>query len=204
MIADRESTAGCFGAMTRHKHDSLRLSASIVTAGTFDGVHRGHQALLTKIVRRARRRGVASVVYTFDTPPKTLFQNVRQLTPLPEKLRRLSHFGIDHVIVAQFDEAYASRTARCFLQELARLNPEELWVGEDFRFGKGRCGDVELLAHYFNTRVLAEIGCASGERISSTRMRELLRLGRPEEARRLHGWPAAHCLPGTENQGNCT
>lgn len=197
MIADHDSTPARFGGLKYHPYGSLRLSASIVTIGTFDGVHRGHQALLAETARRAQRLGVASVVYTFDPPPKTLFQGVLQLTPVEEKLRRLSHFGIDHVIVARFDADYAARPAQAFVQELAQLNPEELWVGADFRFGKGRAGSVQDLAQVFDTRVLEDVGCASGERVSSTRVRKLLSSGRSEEARRLHGWPDAGCLPGT-------
>ncbi|WP_349361062.1 FAD synthetase family protein [Stappia sp.] len=180
-----------------HPHDTLALSASVVTVGTFDGVHRGHQTLLKRIVARARAAGVASVVYTFDPPPKTVFAGVRQLTPVAEKIRRLSHFGIDHIVVARFDAAYAARPAEAFLQELARLNPLETWVGADFRFGRGRSGDVARLARCFDVRVVSDVACAGGDRISSTRVRSLLAAGREEEARHLHGWPREGCLPGT-------
>ncbi|RVT81647.1 FAD synthetase family protein [Rhodobacteraceae bacterium CCMM004] len=197
MIADWESHRPLSGHAQRHPHDSLALSASIVTIGTFDGVHRGHQALLLEITRQARRAGCASVVYTFDPPPKTAFGGKMQLTPVDEKLRRISHFGIDHIIVAQFDRDYAARPPEAFLNELGRLNPQQVWVGADFRFGAGRAGDVATLARHFDTRVIEEIGCAEGERISSTRLRNLYEDGRGEDARRLHGWPAEGCLPGT-------
>jgi riboflavin kinase/FMN adenylyltransferase len=197
MIADWESHAPLSGHARRHPHDSLSLSASVVTIGTFDGVHRGHQALLQEITRQARRLGCASVVYTFDPPPKTAFAGMMQLTPVDEKVRRISHFGIDHIVVAQFDTAYAVRPAQAFLAELGRLNPQQVWVGADFRFGAGRVGDVTMLSRHFDTRVVEEIGCLDGERISSTRLRSLYRDGRSEEARRLHGWPAEGSLPGT-------
>ncbi|MDJ1009249.1 MAG: FAD synthetase family protein [Paracoccaceae bacterium] len=197
MIADWESHAPLAGHAALHPHDTLALSASIVTVGTFDGVHRGHQALLAEIVRHARREGVPSVVYTFDPPPKTVFGGTMQLTPIGEKLRRISHFGIDHIVVARFDRAYAARPAAAFLAELARLNPAQVWVGEDFRFGAGRSGDTALLARHFDTRVIDEIGCPEGDRISSTRLRALFETGRNAEARALHGWPADGVLPGT-------
>ena len=197
MIADWESHGPLSGHAVRHPHDSLALSASIVTIGTFDGVHRGHQALLQEITRQARQLGCASVVYTFDPPPKTAFGGTLQLTPVDEKVRRISHFGIDHIIVAHFDKDFAARPARAFLNELSRLNPEQVWIGADFRFGAGRAGDVGTLAQHFDTRVVDEIGCTEGERISSTRLRSLYEDGRSEDARRLHGWPAKGCLPGT-------
>lgn len=197
MIGDWESHGPLSGHATRHDHDALTLSASIVTIGTFDGVHRGHQALLGKIVRHARRAGVPSVVYTFDPPPKTVFGGNMRLTPAEEKVRRISHFGIDHIIVAHFNKAYASRPADAFVAELARLSPNQIWVGADFRFGAGRVGDVSMLARNFDTRIIDEIGCTEGERISSTRLRSLLKDGRSEDARALHGWPAQGCLPGT-------
>ena len=197
MIGDWESHGPLLGHARVHPHDSLALSGSIVTVGTFDGVHRGHQALLSEIVRAARHLGVPSVVYTFDPPPKTVFAGMLQLTPLEEKLRRISHFGIDHIVAARFDKSYAARPAEAFLAELARLNPAQVWVGADFRFGAGRSGDAALLARHFDTRLLDEIGCASGKRISSTRLRHLFEDGRREEARALHGWPSDGCLPGT-------
>lgn len=197
MIGDWESHGPLSGHAMRHDHDCLSLSASIVTIGTFDGVHRGHQAVLTKIARYARRNGVPSVVYTFDPPPKTVFGGKLCLTPADEKLRRISHFGIDHIIMAHFDKAYAARPASAFIAELARLSPRQVWVGADFRFGAGRSGCVSMLARNFDTRVIDEIGCAEGDRISSTRLRALLQDGRSEDARALHGWPEKGCLPGT-------
>ncbi len=176
-----------------HAYDSLSLGASVVTVGTFDGVHRGHQALLARVVRSARRRGVPSVVYTFDPPPKAVFGGALMLTKVEEKLRRLSHFGIDHVVVARFDKDYAARPAGDFMREIGRLNPEELWLGHDFRFGAGRKGDVALLARQVDVRLLDDFADDGGDRISSTRLRALIADGRHEDARRLHGWP--------ENQG---
>jgi FAD synthase len=175
----------------------LALSASIVTIGAFDGVHRGHQALLRRVTDEARRLGVPSVVYTFDTSPKVLFGRAIQLTPPAERIRRLSLFGIDHIIMARFDDFYALRPAGSFVEELARLNPLGLWVGSDFRFGKDRIGDVTLLGRHFLVRILDDVAAREGHRISSTHLRALIRDGRREEARLLHGWPEAGCLPGT-------
>ena len=166
----------------------LALSGSVVTIGSFDGVHKGHQALVNHVASRAHSIGVASVVYTFSTPPKAASGLVQQLTTLDEKLHRLSHFGVDFILVADFTSEYASRTEGHFIDELGKLSPQEIWVGRDFRFGKGRTGDIHALGRYFNVNVLGEVVCAKGDRISSTRLRNLLMQGRHVEAAELHGW----------------
>jgi riboflavin kinase / FMN adenylyltransferase len=166
----------------------LALSASVVTIGSFDGVHKGHQALVAHVGSRAHSIGVASIVYTFSTPPKAALGLAQQLTTLDEKLRRLSHFGVDFILVADFTSEYAGRTERHFIDELGKLNPREIWVGGDFRFGKGRTGDIHMLGRYFDVHVLGEVVCAKGDRISSTRLRSLLMQGRYVEAAELHGW----------------
>jgi riboflavin kinase / FMN adenylyltransferase len=166
----------------------LALSGSVLTIGSFDGVHKGHQALVTHVASRAHAKGVASVIYTFSTPLKAVLGLAGQLTTLDEKLRRLSHFGVDFVLVADFTSEFANRSEEHFIDELGKLNPREIWVGGDFRFGKGRTGDIHTLGRYFDVRVLGDVVCAKGDRISSTRLRNLLMQGRYAEAAELHGW----------------
>lgn len=167
---------------------TLHLPASVVTIGVFDGVHRGHQRLIGSAVRRARRLGVPAVAYTFDPPPRSLFQNAAILTPLPDKLRRLAALGIDYTVVANFNPTYLKRTAEEFIAELAQLNPAEIWVGGDFRFGQGRTGSVETLAQHFSTHTIPTVYCRQGQVISSSRVRQLLGEELFAEARRLLGW----------------
>jgi riboflavin kinase / FMN adenylyltransferase len=174
--------------MPVHPSDTLKLSASVVTVGSFDGVHRGHQALIRRVLDRAESLEVPSVVYTFDPPPRAYFQGVPVLTPLPEKLRRLEILGVDHVVVAGFDAAQASRSVEGFIEELKALRPEEVWVGLDFRFGRRRAGDVRTLGEVFTTRVFKSVKCREGEIISSSRVRALLARGAVVEARDLLGW----------------
>ena len=176
--------------MLTHPAETLRLWDSVVTVGAFDGVHRGHQALIRHAVDRADRLGVPSVAYTFDPPPKAVFGDAPVLTPRPEKTRRLGALGLDHAVIAAFDAAYAARSAEDFLEELADLNPFEVWVGPDFRFGRGQAGDVAMLARRFAVRMLEPVRCTKGRTISSSRVRELLRSGALGEARSLLGWNA--------------
>ena len=173
--------------MLVHPSETLMLPASVVTVGAFDGVHRGHQALIRRVLDRAGSLEVPSVVYTFDPPPRAYFHGVPVLTSLPEKLRRLETLGLDHVVVADFDAARVSRSVERFLEELSALNPEEVWVGPDFRFGRGRAGDVSTLKEFFTTCVFESVKCREGEVISSSRVRALLSRGAVAEARDLLG-----------------
>lgn len=169
---------------------SLRRWDSVVTIGAFDGVRRGHQALIQRAVNQAARLGVPSVAYTFDPPPKAFFGSAPVLTARPEKTRRLEAIGLDHAMVATFDAAYAARSAEDFLEELADLNPFEVWVGRDFRFGRGQAGGVEMLARRFVVRMPEPVRCLKGRVISSSRVRDLLRRGALGEAQSLLGWKA--------------
>lgn len=164
--------------------------ASIVTIGAFDGVHLGHQALIRAACQRADTLRVLSVVYTFDPPPRKHFEDALVLTPVDEKLWRLAALGVDQAVVANFDAAYAAREAQSFLDELARLNPLELWVGPDFRFGRRGEGDVDTLRTRFDVRVLDPVRCKSGAVVSSSYVRDLIRRGRLGEAGALLGWEA--------------
>lgn len=173
--------------MQTHPAKTLSLPTSVITAGAFDGVHRGHQALIHKVVERAAEVGAPSVAYTFDPPPRAYFQDAQVLTPVAEKVRRLEALGLDHAVVAVFDAAYAARSAQDFLEELADLNPVEAWVGPDFRFGHAGEGDVEALRARFTTRVFEPLRCREGTVISSNRVRALLAQGASDKARDLLG-----------------
>jgi riboflavin kinase/FMN adenylyltransferase len=176
--------------MLVHPSETLKLPASVVTVGAFDGVHRGHQALIRRVLDRTESLEVPSVAYIFDPPPRAYFHGVPVLTPLPEKLRRLEALGLDHVVVANFDAERASQGIEGFLEELSALGPVEVWVGPDFRFGRGRAGDVHTLGEVFTTRVFESLKCPEGEIISSSRVRALLARGAVAEARDLLGWSA--------------
>lgn len=163
-----------YGKLSCHPANSLRLPCSVVAIGTFDGVHRGHQAVIRSAVESAQKYKCPAVVYTFDVPPKTLFTDARILSTPEEKSRLIASLGSDHCVLAKFDRAYASRPADEFLEELAAMNPAEIWVGEDFRFGAGRVGDVEMLRSRFDVKLTDAVRCHEGKVISSTRVRKLL------------------------------
>lgn len=171
-----------------HKDRELFLPDSVVTIGTFDGVHLGHQGLIRHVVQAGREMGVPSVVYTFNIPPKAFFSKKRVLTTVLEKVSRIAKLGVDHIVVAHFDQTYASQSADIFLRELRWLAPKKVWVGDDFRFGKNRTGDTALLGSSFNLGIFPEMKCDAGMRISSTRVRTLIETGQLSDAQTLIGW----------------
>lgn len=163
--------------LTHFHRDVPTLGASVVTLGAFDGVHSGHQTLISGTVKRARALGVPSVVCTFDPPPKVFFGRATQLCPLAAKLARISALGPDHVVVFSFDEALRALSPAAFMARLALLRPREIRVGGDFRFGAKQEGNVSLLARRFDVHVQPPVRCAAGEVVSSTRIRGLLEQG---------------------------
>ncbi|EBA06891.1 FAD synthetase family protein [Sagittula stellata] len=167
--------------------EQAALPACVMAIGAFDGVHRGHQALIRGAVAEARAAQTASVVWTFDPPPKVVFGRAAQLCPLEEKLARIARLGPDMIVVARFDRLYAGRSADRFLSDLARLNPRTIHVGADFRFGHRQSGDTALLSHHFKVNIAQPVICAAGETVSSTRIRALRASGRLTEARALQG-----------------
>lgn len=152
----------------------IELNGSVIAIGAFDGIHKGHQTVIKETVEYAKQFNVSSVIYTFDPPPRHFFQNAKILTDLTEKTKRVSQLGIDKMIIATFDDTYIRTSAQSFINELIRLNPKKIIVGEDFRFGNRRTGDIHLLKEYFNVETIKPVCCSNGERISSTRIRKLI------------------------------
>ncbi|PIC57067.1 FAD synthetase [Sporosarcina sp. P12(2017)] len=167
--------------------NQLELNQSIVTIGAFDGIHRGHQALISQAKAQADRYGVPLVVYTFDPPPKVYFQNQSMLTSLPEKKKFLEELGVSYTVFASFDQVYASRSVQDFIDELSKINPKEIWIGPGFHFGSGKSGSIEDLTKHFNAFQHPVVTCSKGEVISSTRIRELFRQQKAEQAYYLLG-----------------
>lgn len=167
-----------------------------VTMGVFDGVHRGHAALIAATTRWARAHGVPAVAVTFDPHPAALLAPQHMppmLCTLAHRVERLLRLGIDYVVVQPFTSAFAQWSAEEFINRVLNqaLQARAVVVGDDFRFGRARHGSVETLraAGLFEVITVASVSDEAGERISSTRIRELIQAGELEQAHALLGEP---------------
>lgn len=183
-------------------------SGSLVIVGNFDGVHRGHQAILQRGVQRARERGLRPMALTFHPhPAEVLGRGVQPvLTPVDRKLQLIGRLAPELVaLVEPFTQALSELSPERFVRELLldNLGAREVVVGENFRFGRGRAGNADTLAELgeqlaFQARAeaLREDG---GAIISSTRIRELLGAGDVQESELLLGRP--HSVSGRVARG---
>jgi riboflavin kinase / FMN adenylyltransferase len=181
---------------------------SAVTIGNFDGVHRGHQAMLVQLVRLARERGLRSTVLTFEPHPREYFGHVRgdaslipaRIASLRDRILALKACGIDQVCVAHFHQGLATLSAKHFISEILHrnLNARYVLVGDDFRFGAKRQGDFSLLQHHAPALgyelASMQTQLHDGQRISSSAVRAALATGDLALARRLMGGP--YCISG--------
>ncbi|MFW5828802.1 MAG: FAD synthetase [Planctomycetota bacterium] len=180
------------GAQTRVVTDrQVRLDATVVAIGAFDGVHRGHQKLIRDAVADARAQEVPAVVWTFDPPPKVFFGRAAQLSPLQDKLARIALLGPDLIVVASFNATYCKRPAESFLDDLARIAPRRIHVGADFRFGARQAGDIQRLARRFEVQCALPVRCSAGEVVSSTRIRAMHSAGDSDGAASLQACPGS-------------
>ncbi len=182
---------------------------SVVTLGTFDGVHRGHQALIQKVVRRAHTLRMRSVVLSFGMPPRHADEPRQKpvlLTTLPEKLRMMKRLGVDRVQVLVFDKKTASTRPEDFFHGtiLKKHQAREMVVGPRVAFGKNRAGRLPLLRRLGRThgvRIHVVSSIARGQSpVSSRRIRAHLLAGRVEKANALLGYP--YSLEGRVIHGN--
>lgn len=167
--------------------------------GVFDGVHLGHRAVIAAARESAQREGGSAVVVTFDPHPVEVLapeNSPRLLTNTPHKLALLGRgAGIGHVLLVRFDRDFASQPGHHFVERLLAAAPAEgiarICVGEEWRFGKGRSGDVALLERIGAERGFAVSGLGlvevDGHRVSSTRIREAVATGDLDEAAHLLG-----------------
>jgi riboflavin kinase/FMN adenylyltransferase len=167
-----------------------------LTIGNFDGVHRGHQAMLQRTVSRAVESRLDSCVLTFEPHPREFFSPASapaRLTRLRDKLEQMAALGVSRVHVARFDARFAALPAERFVEDVVvqALRAAWLLVGRDFRFGAQRSGDFPLLEqvaarHGIELEAMPEVSL-DGERVSSSAVRTALAAGDLERAARLLG-----------------
>jgi riboflavin kinase / FMN adenylyltransferase len=186
--------------MKLHRKLGAQSAPLALAIGNFDGVHRGHQAILDNARNAASRLGLQPAAMTFAPLPREYFAKFRgdpalapaRLMSVTEKLAAFAHSQMQHVFIPHFNFAFASLTPHEFMSALSAMNVKWLMVGEDFRFGAKRAGDVAMLrefgiAHGFTVETMADIADANGERISSTAVRHALGNGDLVTATRMLG-----------------
>ena len=191
--------------MQIHRGFDLGVPACALTIGNFDGVHRGHQAMLALLTSEARHRGLPSCVMTFEPHPRDHFARKAgrpeaapaRIATLRDKLAELERCGIEHVLVVRFDDRFASIGAEAFIQKVLveGLRARYMLVGDDFSFGAKRTGNYAMLdaagarSGFDVARMLSyEV---HGLRVSSTAVRNALADGDMAQAERLLGRPYA-------------
>ncbi|HEY5718325.1 MAG TPA: bifunctional riboflavin kinase/FAD synthetase [Motiliproteus sp.] len=170
----------------------------VATIGNFDGVHLGHHRVLEQVREKASLLGLPSVAIVFEPQPREFFERERapaRLTRFRDKFTLIREHGIDRVFCLHFNQRLRSLTAEAFIDQLLLngLEVKYFVVGDDFRFGCDRAGDFDLLQAYgqshnftvVNTRTYA----CEGERVSSTRIRDVLARHQFAEAEQLLGRP---------------
>lgn len=183
---------------------SLKLPdpGCVATIGNFDGVHLGHRAVIEKLATEGQRLGVPVLVVLFEPQPREFFDPDRappRLMRLREKIDRLSELPVDHVLVLRFNQTFAQLSPEDFIDHILiqSLKIRLLVIGDDFRFGKGRKGDFQLLVSRGLQAGYEVLDTPSilhhDQRISSTLIREALKEGNLELATTLLGKPFEVC-----------
>ena len=165
-----------------------------LTIGNFDGVHRGHRAMLSRLVEAAEDLALPSAVMTFDPPPREFFAKASappRLSSVRDKIEAFAAHGVARTYIARFNARIASLDPEAFIEGvlLRRLGVRWVLVGEDFRFGKGRAGDISTLraaARAFSVEAMRTVAI-DNERASSTAVRAALAAGDLARARALLG-----------------
>lgn len=155
----------------------------VLTIGNFDGVHRGHQAVLKQLKKEGARLGLPVMVMIFEPQPLEMFateQAPARLTSLRDKVKYLTQVGVDYLLCVKFDACFAANTGQLFITKFLakKLGVKLLIVGDDFHFGESREGNFTLLQqagekHGFRV-IITSTFCERGQRISSTAIRHAL------------------------------
>jgi riboflavin kinase/FMN adenylyltransferase len=190
--------------------DFKPIRNAIVTIGTFDGVHLGHQAIFSKMKEEAKKRNGATVLITFSPHPRFVLQkdsqNLKFINTYQKKLERIEKAGIDHLVVIEFTREFANNSSEDFIKDyvVKYVNPELIIIGYDHHFGKNREGNIDLLEkikdHYGFDVIQVPPYYVDGQPVSSTRIRKLLEVGNVQEANLMLGYEYA--LTGKVVRGN--
>ncbi len=181
-----------------HSLDNFDARSPVVTIGTFDGLHKGHQVILERLKNLATKINGETVVFTFYPHPRVVTSpnedSLRLLTTKDEKTELFRKYGIDHLIIYPFDKAFASLTYTEFVEDILveKIGTKCLVVGYDHKFGKNREGGFEYLKkcaekYNFSIEKMDALSTGEGENISSTKIRAALQEGDIKTANHYFG-----------------
>jgi riboflavin kinase/FMN adenylyltransferase len=182
----------------------------VITTGAFDGVHKGHQQILSRMKEIASQVGGETIIITFHPHPRKITSSVpgeiKQLTSLNERITLLDNAGIDHLVVIPFDYHFSNLSADAYIRDflVAHFHPNTIIVGYDHRFGKGRLGNFEMLCAYglelgFHVAQIHE-QLVAAQIVSSTQIRNYLAEKNIVKANELLGY--AYSFDGFVVRGN--
>src|SRR5918999_2709119 len=182
-----------------HGYENAEIGRpAVLTLGVFDGLHLGHQLIISRVVERARQLGAVPTVVTFDPHPRAVLHPESApplLQTFDQKVEAFGVLGVEQAIVVRFTPEFARVSAEEFLRDVVheRLQAREVYLGRGFAFGYGREGNIRLLRDVsarlgFHADEVAEVRLR-GQRISSSLIRDLLSRGRVNLARRMLGRP---------------
>ncbi len=180
--------------------NQLELKNSILSIGNFDGVHLGHQMLLEEMQKLAQSNQKPSIIMSFFPPSKHYFSGAAYLSTEKEKLELFEPFKPDAIILIPFTDAYSKTPKEAFLADMARLEPHTIIVGENFRFGFERKGNLYDLSQHAQKLEVFNLKHGQGKPISSSRIRDLLKEGNIEESNSLLG--RSYSATGTVIEGD--
>ena len=182
--------------LIRGLHNLKKQPGCILTIGNFDGVHLGHQEILKKLVSRSKKMGLPSLVISFSVTPETFFGRPKaRLSSFRDKHLFLESMGVDKHLLIRFNKDFSELSASSFISQVLvqKIGVRHCFIGDDFRFGKGRLGDFSMLkkASHENNYTIEKLNSVllNGLRVSSSAVRNFLTDGDFTGAEKFLGRP---------------
>lgn len=182
-----------------HIKDFKRLKNAIVTIGTFDGVHLGHQQIIKELIEESKENGGESVILTFFPHPRMILNPenhaLKMINTMAEKANILQNLGVDHLIITPFTRDFSNLSAEAYIKEvlIEQIGMKQMVIGYDHRFGKDRSGGLAELKTYSTVYNYSVTEIAEEDvrdlAVSSTRIRKALNAGDVSTANDLMGHP---------------